>query len=87
VAGLAVPVSCRLHRSRLVVLLSALLLAGSCAIAGCGVTTESKPHVLETKPPVTVAPPSGHATRLTDVWFLRNDRLVAVERPVPDPVS
>jgi spore germination protein GerM len=57
------------------------------AVAGCGVTTESQPHAFQTTRPVTVAPPSGRATRLTDIYFLRQDHLSVVQRPVPDPVT
>ena len=55
--------------------------------AACGVSTQSGPHPLASQTATVLTAPSGRATRLTDIYFLRGSRLVPIARAVPDPVT
>jgi hypothetical protein len=71
-------------RVRLTVLsMGAMLVVAS----GCGVTPEAQPHKLASSPAVTVAPPEGRVTRLSAIFLVRGNALMAVHRAVPVPAS
>ena len=63
------------------------VLAGLLAVAACGVPTESSPHPLPTQSSQTVAPPSGGVGRLTEIYLVRGESLVAVDRAVAEPLT
>ncbi len=56
-------------------------------VVGCGVSEQAHPHALATA--ATPRPTSlvGPVTRLTDVYLVRGEKVVATHRPVPDPVT
>ncbi len=56
-------------------------------MTSCGVAVESRPQPLASAAAPTVAPPEGPVTRLTTIYLVRGERLDAVKRAVPDPVT
>ncbi len=57
------------------------------ATFGCGVTTQSHPHELATAASPRATSLAGPVTRLTNIFFVRGEKVVISHRAVPDPVT
>jgi spore germination protein GerM len=55
--------------------------------AGCGVTVQAHPRELATAATPSATSLVGPVTRLTDIYLVRGERVVATHRAVPDPVT
>ena len=55
--------------------------------AGCGVTAQAHPHELATAATPRATSLVGPVTRLTNIYLVRGEQIVATHRAVPDPVT
>jgi spore germination protein GerM len=56
-------------------------------LTGCGVTVQAHPHELATATAPHATSLVGPVTRLTDVYLVRGEKVIASHRAVPDPVT